>query len=113
MPIDVLKLDRSLIQDVHLDHNKQVLARTILTLAKDLNFKTVVEGVEKHEELAFCLHNGATHVQGFIFSGAVPMEKFLPFLKPADLSQSFGDIFEKTGGPRKTWLLPSALLTAA
>jgi diguanylate cyclase (GGDEF)-like protein len=96
MPIDVLKLDRSLIQDVHLDRNKQILARTILQLAKELNFKTVVEGVEKHEELNFCLQNGASSIQGFIFSPAVPLEKFLPFLEPADLKLVFKDVFEKT-----------------
>jgi diguanylate cyclase (GGDEF)-like protein len=101
MPIDVLKLDRSLIMDVDKDEKKQALARSILELAADFGFKTVVEGVENAGELAFCVNHDADMVQGFIFSGAQPLEKYRPFLlKNAEGKTEFLAKFDDIGGTR-------------
>jgi diguanylate cyclase (GGDEF)-like protein len=43
---DYLKIDASLIKDIHEDKNKQVIVKTIVTFAKELGIKTIGEFVE-------------------------------------------------------------------
>lgn len=101
MPIDILKLDRSLIMKVQDDPQKQALARSILALAREYGFKTVVEGVEDVGELGFCLRHEADYIQGFVFSGAVTLEKFRPFLVKDKLGATpFTAKYKEAGGGR-------------
>jgi diguanylate cyclase (GGDEF)-like protein len=85
LPIDTLKLDRSLIQDVPTSAEKQTIVRTVLGLARSLGFKTVAEGVETQEELDFVMQEGADIVQGYFFSPAVPVSTLLLLLEPRAL----------------------------
>ena len=43
---DYIKIDRSLIRDVHLDHAKRALVRSLVTLERDLGASIVAEGME-------------------------------------------------------------------
>jgi diguanylate cyclase (GGDEF)-like protein len=104
MPIDILKLDRSLIMNVDQDERKQSLARSILELAADFGFKTVVEGVENSGELAFCLNHDADMVQGFIFSGAQPLDKYRPLLSVDNFKEKF-DVIGGTRNEREKLML--------
>lgn len=83
-PIDRLKIDMSFVRDVHLDHKKQGLVRAILTMAKALDLKTIAEGIEVAEELAFMSQNGCDEYQGYYFGKPVPVaEVSLPRLSPS------------------------------
>ena len=48
---DYIKIDRSLIHDIHLDYAKRALVRSMVTLEKDLGAAVVAEGIESTEEL--------------------------------------------------------------
>jgi EAL domain-containing protein (putative c-di-GMP-specific phosphodiesterase class I) len=64
---DFIKLDRELISGVHLDPVKQLIAGKLLEIGSGLGISTIVEGVEKKEELDWCQAQGADFVQGFLF----------------------------------------------
>lgn len=87
LPFDTLKLDRSLITNVANDPEKQTILRIALGLAKELGFESVAEGVETLEDLKFVADGGATMVQGYVFSPAVPIEELRVLLDPRRLAR--------------------------
>lgn len=76
LPIDVLKLDRSLIVDVHKDRQRQEFIGSLIVSCKKLGIKVVAEGVEEEAELACLSSMRCDTIQGFIYSPAVPRQEF-------------------------------------
>lgn len=65
---DYIKLDRELIQNVHDDPYKALIARKLLETARELKVETIAEGVETREEYKWLCENGANYVQGYFFA---------------------------------------------
>ena len=86
LPFDTVKLDRSLMSGVAADREKQAIVRTGLTLAAELGFETVVEGIEKSEDLEFAATAGATYAQGYLFSRPVAFDALSILLQPSRLA---------------------------
>ena len=81
-PLQVLKIDRSFISDLLQKDSNRTLVETIIAMANSLNLDLVAEGVETQEQLKFLRDRGVRIVQGFMFSQAIPGEKFFSlFLK--------------------------------
>jgi EAL domain-containing protein (putative c-di-GMP-specific phosphodiesterase class I) len=85
LPFDTLKLDSSLIRQVGSERESQTLVRIALSMARELHFDTVVEGVETVEQYEFVSQHGADQVQGFLFSPAVPIDNFRALIEPGIL----------------------------
>jgi diguanylate cyclase (GGDEF)-like protein len=85
LPFDTVKLDRSLVLDLASDREKQVIVRTALTLASELGFETVVEGIERPEDFEFVVKAGATFAQGYLFSAPITFGELSVLLQPAQL----------------------------
>lgn len=49
MPLDVIKLDRSLISGLSSDTASRVIARSIISMLKELGYTVLAEGVENEE----------------------------------------------------------------
>ncbi len=75
-PVDVLKLDSSLIHHLPNDKEDVAIVSAIIKLALDLHIKIVAEGVETMEQLTFLRTTACHTVQGFLFSEAVRPDKF-------------------------------------
>jgi EAL domain-containing protein (putative c-di-GMP-specific phosphodiesterase class I)/CheY-like chemotaxis protein len=76
LPIDVVKLDKSLIDDLgHSEANRSLVGH-ILQMTYALGIKTVVEGVESHEQLKILEQMPCDSIQGFLFSSAVEFDEF-------------------------------------
>jgi diguanylate cyclase (GGDEF)-like protein/PAS domain S-box-containing protein len=71
MPVDVLKLDRSFVEQVAAGTQSVELTRTIVALAQTLQLSTVAEGIEADDQLGELLDMGCSHGQGFLFSKPV------------------------------------------
>jgi EAL domain-containing protein (putative c-di-GMP-specific phosphodiesterase class I)/GGDEF domain-containing protein len=69
---DYIKVDRSLIHDLHLDHAKRALVRSMVTLEKELGASVVAEGIESAEELQALRELGVPLGQGFLLARPRP-----------------------------------------
>jgi EAL domain-containing protein (putative c-di-GMP-specific phosphodiesterase class I) len=67
-PIDILKIDKSFVDDVTLDADSDHICRAIISLAKSLGLETVAEGVETERQLEFLRDSGCDIAQGYLFS---------------------------------------------
>jgi diguanylate cyclase (GGDEF)-like protein len=73
LKFDYLKIDASLIKDIHIDKHKQIIVKTIVTFAKELGIKTIGEFVESKEIYDFITQMGIDYSQGYYFSAPVEM----------------------------------------
>ncbi|MFL5261995.1 MAG: EAL domain-containing protein [Anaeromyxobacteraceae bacterium] len=69
---DFIKLDRELIREVHEDPVKDLIASKLLEIGRGLGIQTIVEGVEKPQELQWARARGADFVQGFLIALPAP-----------------------------------------
>ena len=76
MPIDVLKIDKSFIDDVADNPDDASLVMAIITLAHNLRLSVVAEGVETEEQLKFLNLLRCDEWQGYLFSKPVAAEAF-------------------------------------
>lgn len=65
---DIIKLDRSLIENIDRDEEKQNLLEALLTFANCLKYNVVAEGVETTAELATLESHGVKLIQGYLFA---------------------------------------------
>jgi len=77
LPIDCLKIDRSIISGCSVTSNTSTVARAIIALAHQLKLSVVAEGAEIIEEVEFLQHEKCDRVQGFYFSKALPLDQIL------------------------------------
>lgn len=77
---DTLKIDRSFVVDVDRSRSGQELLRTMIGMARAFGMKSLAEGVEREEELAFLWSEGCDLVQGYYFSPPVPWTDFRDLL---------------------------------
>lgn len=75
-PIDVLKLDRLLIETVAPDGHGSPLLASVIRMAKDLSLYPIAEGVSHADQADFLAANGCHEMQGFFFSAAIPAATF-------------------------------------
>jgi len=72
MPVDVLKIDRSFVEDLASRPERQVLVGLILEMARALNLKAVAEGIETPAQRALLFELDCQFGQGFLFAKPVP-----------------------------------------
>lgn len=80
-PIDMLKIDQSFVRDITTDPDDAVIASTIITMAHNLRFKVIAEGVEYQEHLDFLKSKGCDIAQGYFFSRPLPTALFSELLR--------------------------------
>ena len=88
-PIDVLKIDQSLVRGVAGSSEDAAITSATIAMARKLGLRVVAEGVERREQMEFLRRNGCSEYQGFLFSPAVPPEAFAELLRAGlgDLSK--------------------------
>lgn len=81
LPLDILKIDRSFIEHLPDDNEDKQIVRAIISLAHNLNFKVLAEGVETAEQLAFLRQQGCDYYQGYYFSKPIAAADFAALLQ--------------------------------
>jgi EAL domain-containing protein (putative c-di-GMP-specific phosphodiesterase class I) len=71
MPVDVLKIDKSFIDDILGSAQQRALVNAIVTLARNLDLAVVAEGIEDQEQHALLERMGCPYGQGYLFAKPV------------------------------------------
>lgn len=91
LPVSTIKIDKSFVQNIVDNRDSQVLVRTIVSLAHNLNHSVVAEGVETEDQRLALIDAGCEFGQGYLFSKPLPLEEFEAlYLRPKPLSLQFG-----------------------
>ncbi|MEP0891193.1 EAL domain-containing protein [Leptolyngbya sp. PL-A3] len=80
-PVDMLKIDRSFVQDVPFNPDSIAVTNAIIALGKSLQLKITAEGLETQEQLNYLRMQGCHEGQGFYFSRPAPAETITQLLK--------------------------------
>ena len=82
---DVLKLDKSMIDNIAVNPKTKTIVGLISGVCHDLGVHMVAEGIETEEQFMTLRSCGVDSVQGFLFSKPVPMKEYEErFLKTTD-----------------------------
>jgi diguanylate cyclase (GGDEF)-like protein len=76
-PVDTLKLDKSLVQDLQDDPVAQAIVASVLALAHALQLELVVEGVEDPAQVPALTALGIRQVQGFLYAKPEAASEFM------------------------------------
>lgn len=76
LPIDILKIDRSLVAQMVGNPRSASMVRAILSLAHAFGSGVIAEGVETDAQAAMLKEMGCTQVQGYHLSRPLPADKF-------------------------------------
>lgn len=80
LPLNELKLDRSLIRDVDQDRDARIVVRAILALARELGIPVCAEGIETEATARFLRSLDCPTGQGFLFFRPMPADGLAPIL---------------------------------
>lgn len=80
-PIDNLKIDKSFVNHIGKSKEMDAIVRAITTLASELGFKVVAEGIETQEQLDFLEKLGCQYGQGYFFSKPLDPSKIHALLQ--------------------------------
>jgi diguanylate cyclase (GGDEF)-like protein len=87
-PVDVVKIDRSFIEDLTTDASSPAIVQSILSMARGLGIDVVAEGVEREDQLALLEQLGCEEIQGFLFSKPVSARELAKLLRAGRLRPS-------------------------
>jgi len=76
LPVDTLKIDRSLIMDIHANNKNFEIVRSTIAMAHSLNIKVITEGIENLEQLYILTELNCDAIQGFYISKPIKAEEF-------------------------------------
>lgn len=78
--ISGLRLDASLVRDLHKSQGNIVLAQGLLSLANTLELKVTAKGIEDHAQLEQMSQLGCEYIQGFYIAKPMEVSQLLPYL---------------------------------
>lgn len=84
LPIDIVKLDRSLITRIDRDPQSRALCESVVGIGRALGLDVVAEGVETTAQLAALAGFGCGFAQGFVISRPLPLARFTELLAGGD-----------------------------
>lgn len=75
VPVDVMKLDKSFVDDYNDKKGEQIIRR-VMQMAQDLNIEVTAEGVETQEQYEFLKSIDCNMIQGYYFARPMPEDEY-------------------------------------
>jgi diguanylate cyclase (GGDEF)-like protein len=91
LPVDLLKVDRSFVQDMRESQSAMTLVETIVSLARAFDMRTVAEGVETAEQMRALRLADCDQAQGFYLSRPVPKAEVPSLIRRLSSAQAPSD----------------------
>ncbi len=73
---DVLKLDKSMVDDVVSNPKAQAIVSSIVDMGQKMGIQIVAEGIETEEQLEVLRTCGVELAQGFLFSKPISVDEY-------------------------------------
>ncbi|MEM7409716.1 MAG: EAL domain-containing protein [Myxococcota bacterium] len=102
VPLDVLKMDRNFVRDIHLDPGAEGVVSAVISMAHSLSLEVIAEGVDCDEQIEILQRMGCDQIQGFVFGPAVSENEFTQILRAGNVplaSEAKGESDTITGTP--------------
>lgn len=81
LPAEILKIDRSMVWDIDVNHRARVVLRAIMRMAEELGYRLVAEGVDKAEVFDLLVSMGFDEIQGYYFSRPLEVADVAGFIR--------------------------------
>ena len=79
-PLDIIKIDRSLVTGIEHEEEVAMIARAVISLGQSLRKTVVAEGVENQAQFDFLRFQGCHEFQGYLLSRPLPAVEFTRLL---------------------------------
>lgn len=76
-PVDIIKIDRSFVNDLMHSSKDREIVKMIITLAHSLNMRVIAEGIETEDHLQFLRLHNCNEGQGYFFSKPIIGEELI------------------------------------
>lgn len=80
-PIDIVKIDRSFVQDLTENIEDSAISSAIITMSHTLKMDVIAEGVETQEQATYLKNLGCNEIQGYWLSRPMPAKDLQGWLK--------------------------------
>jgi len=80
LPLDIIKLDKSLIDLATRDQRGQNILNSVVTLVKQMGCTSVAEGVEEKKQMDMLRSMNIDYIQGYYISKPLPEKQFIEFI---------------------------------
>lgn len=84
LPVDILKIDRSFVQDIESNEDGGVIVTTIIALGHQLKMRVLAEGIETRAQLEKLKEWRCDSYQGYYFSKPIPLNELEALLVQKD-----------------------------
>ncbi|WP_420605163.1 putative bifunctional diguanylate cyclase/phosphodiesterase [Novosphingopyxis sp.] len=84
LPLDYLKLDKRLTEDLQGSERDRIVVRAVIAMAKALGLEVIAEGIESEAQRLLIEREGCDYWQGFLRAGALEPDAFRDFALKAD-----------------------------
>lgn len=81
LPIDTIKIDRSLLSKIENDRKTVAIIETLIKLAHTLELDVIAEGVEMQDQLDLLKTLNCDKIQGYFISKPIEREEFKKLLE--------------------------------
>lgn len=85
LPLDIIKIDRSLVTGIERDEEMAMIARAVISLGQSLRKTVVAEGVENQAQFDFLRYQGCDEFQGYLLSRPLPRMAFEQLLQSGEV----------------------------
>lgn len=80
-PINILKIDRSFINNMTEDKSAFELVKSIIDLSHNLNMKVIAEGIETQEQSDILENMSCDKIQGFFYAKPMPKDGLITYIE--------------------------------
>ena len=85
LPLDYLKIDKRLSQDIAGSTRDRIVVRSVIDMARSLGLDVIAEGVETQEQLVLLAREGCTLYQGFLCAPPVTTDHLVELIQGSAL----------------------------